>query len=67
MDEIQRISGEICEIFQNKIDSLTDEQSEYLNLCNKSMEFYVEEGDKAKSLWNARHTLEYLLNITKDF
>jgi len=67
MDEIQRISGEICDIFQNKIDSLTDEQAEYLNLCNKSMEYYVEVKDKDKALWNARHTLEYLLNITKDF
>ena len=67
MDEIQRISGEICHIFQNKIDSLTDEQAEYLNLCNKSMEFYVQQGDKDKALWNSRITLDYLNNITKDF
>ena len=67
MDEIQRISSEICDIFQNKIDSLTNEQAEHLNLCNKSMEHYVQQGDKVKALWNAKHTLKYLLNITKDF
>tara|TARA_Y100001938_G_scaffold140899_1_gene209841 strand:+ start:611 stop:808 length:198 start_codon:yes stop_codon:yes gene_type:complete len=65
MDKIQEISSEICKIFEAKIDSLTDEQAEVLNLHNKSMNFYVELGDKQKSLWNAQETLKYLKQITK--
>ena len=42
MDEIQQISSEICSIFENKIDSQTDEQAEAINIHKKSMNFYVE-------------------------
>lgn len=65
MDELQQISSEICEIFETKIDSLTDEQAETLNLHNNSMNFYVQLGDKHKALWNAQETLKYLKQITK--
>jgi hypothetical protein len=65
MNEIQKISSQICEIFETKIDSLTEEQAEVLNLHNNSMNFYVQLGDKHKALWNAYETLKYLKQITK--
>ena len=65
MNELQRISTEIVEIFQNKINNLTEQQSEYLNLRNKSVNFYMQLGDEQKALWEARKTLEYLEQITK--
>ena len=65
MNELQRISSQIVEIFQNKINNLTEQQSEYLNLRNKSVNFYMQLGDEEKALWEARKTLEYLEQITK--
>jgi len=65
MTELQKISGEIVEIFQNKINKLTNEQAEQLNIHNNSMNFYMQLGDKEKALWEARKTLEYLEEITK--
>ena len=65
MTELQRISIEIVEIFQNKINKLTKQQAENLNTHNNSMNFYVELGDEDKALWEARKTLEYLEQITK--
>ena len=65
MTELQRISAEIVEIFQNKISKLTKDQTEQLNIHNNSMNFYVQLGDKQKALWEAKHTLEYLEEITQ--
>jgi hypothetical protein len=65
MTELQKISGEICEIFQNKIKELTDEQAQTLNLHNNSMNFCIQLGDEAKAMWEARQTLKYLHEITK--
>ena len=65
MTELQRISTEIVEIFQNKISKLTKDQAEQLNIHNNSMNFYVQLGDEQKALWEARKTLQYLEQITK--
>jgi len=65
MTELQKISAEICEIFQNKIQELTDDQAEILNLHNNSMNFCIRLGDETKAMWEARQTLEYLHEITK--
>jgi len=65
MTELQKISSEIVEIFQNKINKLTNEQAENLNTHNNSMNFYMKLGDEQKALWEARKTLEYLEQITK--
>ena len=65
MTELQKISSEIVEIFQNKIQELTKEQSESLNLRNNSVNFYMKLGDETKALWEARQTLKYLHEITK--
>ena len=65
MTQLQKISSEIIEIFQNKINKLTTEQAENLNIHNNSMNFYMQLGDEDKALWEARKTLEYLEEITK--
>ena len=66
MTELQKISSEIVEIFQNQITQLTEEQSESLNLRNKSVNFYMKLGDETKALWEAKETLKYLHEITND-
>ena len=66
MTELQKISSEIVEIFQNKIKKLSKEQSESLNLRNKSVNFYMQLGDETKALWEAKQTLKYLHEITND-
>jgi len=66
MDELQKISGEICNIFNSKIDNLTKEEAEQINIYNNSMNFYMQLGDKPKCLWNARQTLKYLENISEN-
>jgi len=66
MDELQKISSEICNIFNSKIDNLTNEQAEQINIYNNSMNFYMQLGDKQKCLWNARQTLKYLENISEN-
>ena len=66
MTELQKISSEIVEIFQNQITQLTEEQSESLNLRNKSVNFYMQLGDETKALWEAKETLKYLHEITND-
>jgi hypothetical protein len=66
MTQLQKISSEIVEIFQNKITKLTKEQSESLNLRNNSVNFYMQLGDESKALWEARQTLKYLHEITND-
>jgi hypothetical protein len=65
MTELQKISGEIVNIFQNKINKLTKEQAEQLNIHNNSMNFYIQLGDEQKALWEAQETLKYLKEITK--
>tara|TARA_B100000035_G_scaffold276393_1_gene253994 strand:- start:49 stop:252 length:204 start_codon:yes stop_codon:yes gene_type:complete len=66
MTELQKISSEIVEIFQNQITQLTEEQSESLNLRNNSVNFYMKLGDEQKALWEAKQTLQYLHEITND-
>ena len=66
MTELQKISSEIVEIFQHKIKKLSKEQTEALNLRNKSVNFYMQLGDEQKALWEARQTLKYLHEITQD-
>jgi hypothetical protein len=65
-DELQEISSQICNIFENKIESLTEKQAEQLNLSNNSMNFYMQLGDFNKAIWNARETLKYLKEIVQD-
>jgi hypothetical protein len=65
-DELQEISSQICNIFANKIESLTEKQAEQLNLSNNSMNFYIQLGDRDKAVWNARETLKYLKKITQN-
>jgi len=65
MTELQKISGEIVNIFQNKINKLTKQQTEQLNLHNKSINFYMQLGDEQKALWEAQETLKYLKQIIK--
>jgi hypothetical protein len=65
-DELQNISSQICNIFANKIESLTEEQAEQLNLSNNSMNFYMQLGDFNKALYNARETLKYLKEIANN-
>lgn len=65
-DELQKISSQICNIFANKIASLTEKQAEHLNLCNNSMFFYMQLGEYNKAIWNARETLKYLKQITQN-
>ena len=65
-DDIEKISSQICEIFDKKVDSLTEQQAEYLNLSNNSMYFYMQLGEHDKAIWNARETLKYLKQITQN-
>ena len=65
MTELQKISGEIINIFQNDINQLTKDQAEQLNLHNNSVNFYMQLGDEQKALWEAQQTLKYLKEITK--
>ena len=62
-DDIEKISDQICEIFDKKVDSLTEQQAEHLNLSNNSMYFYMKLGEYDKAIWNARQTLKYLKQI----
>jgi hypothetical protein len=63
MDELQKISAEIIEIFNTKIGELSTDQAETINLCNSSMNFYMELGEREKALWEAKYTLQLLNNI----
>ena len=65
-DELQNISSQICNIFANKIQSLTEHQAEQLNLSNNSMNFYMQLGDYNKAVYNARETLKYLKEIANN-
>lgn len=65
-DDIEKISDQICEIFDKKVDSLTEQQAEHLNLSNNSMFFYMQLGEYDKAVWNARETLKYLKQITQN-
>ena len=66
MDELQKISAEIIEIFNSKIKSLTNEQAETINLCNNSMNFYMQLGEREKALWEAKYTLQILNDIVNN-
>ena len=63
MDELQEISAEIIEIFNNKIGKLSTEDAETIYLCNSSMNLYMELGERKKALWEAKYTLQLLNNI----
>lgn len=66
MDELQKISAEIIEIFNTKIEKLSKEDAETINLCNKSMNFYMELGEQEKALWEAKYTLKLLNDIVNN-
>lgn len=66
MDELQKISAEIIEIFNTKIGELSTDQAETINLCNSSMNFYMELGEREKALWEAKYTLQLLNNIVNN-
>lgn len=63
MDELQKISAEIIEIFNTKINKLSTDDAETINLCNNSMNFYMELGEREKALWEAKYTLQLLNDI----
>jgi len=63
MDELQKISAEIIEIFNSKIGKLSTDDAETINLCNNSMNFYMELGEREKALWEAKYTLQLLNDI----
>ena len=63
MDELQEISAEIIEIFNNKIGKLSTEDAETIYICNSSMNLYMELGERKKALWEAKYTLQLLNNI----
>lgn len=65
MDELQKISAEIIEIFNTKIVELSKEDAETINLCNKSMNFYMQLGEREKALWEAKYTLQLLTDIVE--
>jgi hypothetical protein len=66
MDELQKISSEIIEIFNTKIKKLSEDQAETINLCNNSMNFYMELGEREKALWEAKYALQILNNIVNN-
>jgi hypothetical protein len=66
MDELQKISAEIIEIFNSKIGKLSTDDAETINLCNSSMNFYMELGEREKALWEAKYTLQLLNNIVNN-
>jgi hypothetical protein len=66
MDELQKISAEIIEIFNNKIEKLSTDDAETINLCNNSMNFYMKLGEREKALWEAKYTLQLLNNIVNN-
>lgn len=66
MDELQNISAEIIEIFNTKIGKLSKEQAETINLCNSSMNFYMQLGEGQKALWEAKYTLQLLNDIVNN-
>lgn len=66
MDELQKISAEIIEIFNTKIVELSKEDAETINLCNKSMNFYMELGERDKALWESKYTLKLLNDIVNN-
>jgi hypothetical protein len=66
MDELQKISSEIIEIFNTKVGKLSEDQAETINLCNNSMNFYMELGEREKALWEAKYTLQILNNIVNN-
>jgi len=66
MDELQKISAEIIEIFNTKVGKLTTDDAETINLCNSSMNFYMELGERQKALWEAKYTLQLLNDIIND-
>ena len=66
MDKLQKISSEIIEIFNTKIKKLSEDQAETINLCNNSMNFYMELGEREKALWEAKYTLQILNNIVNN-
>lgn len=63
MDELQKISAEIIEIFNTKVGKLSTDDAETINLCNSSMNFYMELGERQKALWEAKYTLQLLNDI----
>jgi len=63
MDELQKISAEIIEIFNTKVGKLSTDDAETINLCNSSMNFYMELGETQKALWEAKYTLQLLNDI----
>ena len=66
MDELQKISAEIIEIFNTKVGKLSTDDAETINLCNSSMNFYMELGERQKALWEAKYTLQLLNNIVNN-
>jgi hypothetical protein len=66
MDELQKISAEIIEIFNSKIEKLSTDDAETINLCNNSMNFYMKLGEREKALWEAKYTLQLLNNIVNN-
>lgn len=66
MDELQKISAEIIEIFNTKIEKLSTQDAETINLCNNSMNFYMELGEREKALWEAKYTLQLLNDIVNN-
>ena len=66
MNELQKISAEIIEIFNTKVGKLSTDDAETINLCNSSMNFYMELGERQKALWEAKYTLQLLNDIIND-
>ena len=65
MTELQKISKEIVEIWLSPTTQPNKEQHESMMLRNESMDFWIELGDKQKSVVGSTKTLQFLHQITK--
>ena len=64
-DHMSLRAGKIIELITNNYDSFTKEETEALNICNKSMDFCVQHNLIEKAYWESINTLELIENILK--
>ena len=64
-DDLSFRASKIIELITNNYESFTKEETEALNICNKSMDFCVEHDLMEKAYWESVNTLDLIQNILK--
>lgn len=63
--QLKVVAGQIIEMIENNAEGFSAEDETKVLLCNESMQFWIEQNNPKRALFEAQNTLNILKQITE--